>query len=132
MTKTAKMLTVLACCAACFAPATVIGIANGGLEQPVAVAESGLVQAPELAPEAPERYTVAEVVVVAESPKKAKKSPRRAVRSCSDQRLEITGGMVRVCDVPKASNDKTRIWEPIAKPTRLASRDVPSPSGLLR
>jgi hypothetical protein len=132
MMKTIKMLTVLACCAACFAPATAIGIANGGLEEPVAVANTGFGQAPEVAPVPIETYTVDEVVVVAESPRKAKKSPPKAKKSCADQQLEITGGFVRVCDVPRTDNDKAGVWEPVEKPTRLASRDVPSPSGLLR
>lgn len=132
MTKTSKILSALALTAACFAPAIGIGIANGGLESPMPHAAKAGVRAPDVAPVAPSVQTVDEVVVVAQAPRKAVPSPRRAVRSCSDLVTEIYGTAVRVCDVPRAANGKPGLWAPVAKPTRLAARDLPSPSGLLR
>jgi hypothetical protein len=133
MTKTTKLLTALVCSVACFAPAVGIGIANGGLDSPEPwTPPEAVAEAPEAPPAEPASFAVPEVVVAAKAPPKAKRSPRRAKRSCGDQELEITGGTVAVCDVPRTANAKPGLWAPVAKPTRLASRDVPSPSGLLR
>ncbi len=127
----AKTAVLAAVCAACLLPALGIGIANGGLDEPVAYAQKAVMAVPE-APVAPDLWEVDRVVVTAKAPRKAVRSPRRAVRSCSDVVTEIHGTNVRICDVPRTANAKPGLWEPVAKPTRLVRRDLPSPSGLLR
>jgi len=131
-----RLAVLVGVCAACFAPALAIAAGNGSLDWPeapvVAVPEAPVVavpEAPEAVPEAPERWAVPEVVVVAAAPKG---TPR--ARSCVYQTTELGAPRtaVRVCDVPRTSNGKAGVWDPVAKPTRLASRDLPSPSGLLR
>lgn len=128
----ATKLGILAvACAACFAPALALAASNGGLNGVMPHANKAAVAVPE-APVAPSVQTVLEVVVVAKGPRKAVPSPRRAVRTCSDLVTEIYGTAVRVCDVSRTGNGKAGLWVPVAKPTRLAARDLPSPSGLLR
>jgi hypothetical protein len=130
-----KLALLISVCVACCVPALAVAASNGSLTAPVEPVWS-VPEAPVLAPEAPvlapQSWTVPKVVVVAAAPKKVKEAPRRAVRSCVDATTEIYGTGVRVCDVPRTANGKAGVWEPTAKPARLASRDLPSPSGLLR
>lgn len=112
-------------------------LSNAPAERPVPTLQAGLAEAlpeaPAAAPEAaPVVVTVPEVVVAGHVAPKARKAPRKAEKTCSRQALEITGGGVRVCDVPRTDNGKAGLWAPIEKPVRLASRDLPSPTGLIR
>lgn len=132
----AKLAILAVVCLASFAPALGLAAANGGLQSPdpgglPRPAVVAPVVAPETALEDAEPDLVIPVTVVAQGPEKAKRSPRRAKRSCSVRKTEIHGTDVRICDRPRTANRKPRLWEPIAKPSRLAARDLPSPSGLL-
>jgi hypothetical protein len=116
-------------------PALAVAASNGSLAAPVEPAWSepdAPVAAPVAVPDAPSEAAVPVAAVAARGPEKAKEAPRRAVRSCVDATTEIYGTGVRVCDVPRTANGKAGIWEPAARAARLASRDLPSPSGLLR
>jgi hypothetical protein len=126
MTKTTKTIGLLAFSAACFAPALGIAWANGSLEEPVAyealepparLAEAGPRPEP-----APQVLPVTIVTTRAPRPAAATPRPAPAVR-CETRDTELHAGRVRICDVPRT---------PTAKPGRLAPRDLPSPSGLLR
>jgi len=112
-------------------------IANAPADRPVPALQAGLAEAaPEApAPEpeaAPEPVVVAEVRIVGRAPRKAAPAKPKAERTCSRQALEITGGGVRVCDVPRTDNGKAGLWAPVDKPARLAAYDLPSPTGLIR
>ncbi len=64
-------------------------------------------EAPEAAPEPAEDAPEAEPVRVVVPVTVAAKAPRKAEKSCSDHRLELTGGKVRVCDpVQRTGNAK--------------------------
>jgi hypothetical protein len=130
-----KLALLISVCVACCVPALAVAASNGSLAAPVEPAWSepdAPVAAPVAVPDAPSVAAVPVAAVAARGPEKAKEALRRAVRSCVDATTEIYGTGVRVCDVPRTANGKAGIWEPAATPARLAARDLPSPSGLLR
>jgi hypothetical protein len=107
-------------------------------------AEANLPAPEEIAALEPTTIFLPEMVVAARAPRKAKPirkttaatpaTPPAKVRTCTKHQSQVlSGGKVVVCDVKRTDNGRSEDpFVPAHRFERLASRDLPSPTGLVR